>query len=134
MKKLYFTHCCAKKDDSLKGSGKKVSPVQLYQAIPTQRFMERCDEAGVNWAIFSDKYGLVFPQDRVEWCEKHPKKVKASEKKHLFKEAYTDLQQYDRIFFYYNPGRIHPLYLELVEEMRRKGVNIQEITHLHEIF
>ena len=134
MKKLYFTHCCAKKDDSLKGSGKKVSPMQLYQATPTQRFMERCVETDVGWAIFSDKYGFVFPQDRVEWYEKHPKTVSASEKKRLFNKAYADLQKYDTAIFYYNPGRIHPLYRELVDEMRKRGVRIREITHLHQIF
>ena len=134
MKRLYFTHCCAKKDDSLKGSGKKVSPMQLYQAAPTQRFMKRCVKVSVDWAIFSDKYGFVFPRERVEWYEKHPKTVTTSEKKQLFKVAYEDLHQYDRIFFYYNLGRIHPLYRELVEEMIRKGVNISEITHKREIF
>jgi hypothetical protein len=60
--------------------------------------------------------------------------VSAFEKKRLFDEAYVVLEKYDRIFFYYNPIRIHPLYRELVEEMRRKGVDIHEITHKREIF
>ncbi len=133
MKTFYFTHCCAKKDNSLKGTSKQVSPMQLYRATPTQRFMKRCAEKGVEWAIFSDKYGLVFPQDRVQWYEKHPKTVSELEKKRLFNQTYFQLKEYDRVFFYFNPGRIHPLYKELVEEMRKKGVNIFEITHLREI-
>jgi hypothetical protein len=133
-KTFYFTHCCAKKDESLKGLGKKVSPMQLYRATPTQRFMKRCIETDVDWAIFSDKYGFVFPQDRIQWYEKHPKTVIATEKKRLFDEAYLVLEKYDTAFFYYNPGRIHPLYQDLVEEMRKRNVNIRQITHLLEIF
>jgi len=72
LKVLFFTHCCAKKDDSLKGTGKKVLPLELYLATPTQRFMRRCIEMGVEWAIFSDKHAFVFPKDKIEWYEKPP--------------------------------------------------------------
>ena len=133
MKELYFTHCCAKKDDSLKNTRAKVSPLQLYQATPTQRFMNHCNDVGVEWAIFSDKYGFVFPNDQIQWYEKHPNTVTHSEKEKLFDDAFDVLRQYDRVYFYYNPGRIHPFYQELVYEMRRKGRVIQEITHLDEI-
>jgi hypothetical protein len=133
MKTLYFTHCCAKKDETLRGSGKKVLPILLYQAKPTQRFMKRCINAGVDWAIFSDKYGFVFPEDRIQWYEKHPKTVSASEKSRLFEEAYSVLKRYDKAVFYYNPGRIHPLYIQLVEKMRKNGINIGEMTHLQDI-
>ena len=130
---LFFTHCCAKKDGRLKNSDKRVSPLQLYQTAPTQRFMKRCIELGVEWAIFSDKYGFVFPHDQIQWYEKHPNTVTHSEKEKLFDDAFDVLRQYDRVYFYYNPGRIHPFYQELVYEMRRKGRAIQEITHLDEI-
>lgn len=133
MKELYFTHCCAKKDDSLKNTGAKVSPLQLYQATSTQRFMNHCNDVGVEWAIFSDKYGFVFPNDQIQWYGKHPNTVTHSEKEKLFDRAFDVLRQYDRVYFYYNPGRIHPFYQELVCEMRRKGRVIKEITHLDEI-
>ena len=60
-----------------------------------------------------------------------------AEREKLFDDAFDVpfdvLRQYDHIYFYYNPRRIHPFYQELVCEMRRKGRVIQEITHLHEI-
>jgi len=130
---LFFTHCCAKKDNRLKQSKKTVSPAQLYQALPTQRFIKRCAETGVEWAIFSDKYGFVFPNDRVQWYEKHPNTLTQSDKRKLFEDALLVLRQYDLVYFYYNPGRIHPIYQELVNDIRSKGKNVREITHLDDI-
>lgn len=133
MRTLYFTHCCAKKDDSLRGTGNKALPVELYRATPTQRFMKRCTRAGVEWAIFSDEYAFVFPDDRIAWYEKHPNTLTQVEKKKRFNEAFEVLKNYDLSYFYYNPGRIHPFYRELVDEMRRRGQSVQEITHLNDI-
>ena len=64
-KKLYFTHCCDKEDDKLKGTNKKVSPQELYQSPRIQGFIESCEEEGIEWAIFSDKHAFVFPNDRI---------------------------------------------------------------------
>jgi len=133
MKVLYFTHCCAKKDNSLKDTGKKVPPMGLYKATPTQRFMRKCTEAGVEWAIFSDNYAFVFPDDRIEWYDKPPRTLTYTEKKKLFNDAFETLKAYDLACFYYNPGRLHPVYRELINEMRRRGMNIKEITHLDDI-
>ena len=133
MRVLYFTHCCAKKDDSLKETGKRASPMELYKATPTQRFMRRCTEAEVEWAIFSDKYAFVFPDDRIEWYEKHPSTLIDIEKRKLLDHAFEVLKNYDLVCFYYNPGRLHQFYRELVDEMRRRGRKIREITHLDNI-
>lgn len=133
MRVLYFTHCCAKKDDSLKDTGKRVSPMELYKATPTQRFMRKCIETGVEWAIFSDMYAFVFPDDRIAWYEKHPSTLTHTEKRKLFNDAFDVLKDYDLAYFYYNPGRLHPFYRELVDEMRRRGKKIREITHLDDI-
>ena len=66
MRRIYVTHCSAKKDDSLKNTGKKVTPDKLYTATPTQRFMNKCKEKRTNWAIFSDKYSIWFPSEEHE--------------------------------------------------------------------
>ena len=133
MRVLYFTHCCAKKDDSLKDTGKKVPLRELYKATPTQRFMRKCTEARVEWAIFSDRYAFVFPDDRIAWYEKHPRTLTYVEKRRLFDGAFKVLEGYDEAYFYYNPGRLHSFYRELVSEMRKRGRNIREITHLSDI-
>lgn len=133
MRTLYFTHCCARKNVSLQNAEIRVPPLQLYQATPTQRFMKRCIEAEVDWAIFSDKYAFVFPNDKIQWYEKPPGSLTPDEKMKLFDKAFKVLQEYDRTCFYYNPGRIHPFYLELVHEMRRRGRDMREITHLDDV-
>lgn len=133
MRTLYFTHCCHKKLDDLKNTGQRVPPMQLYIATPTQRFMKQCRKQRVEWAIFSDKYGFVFPDQRIEWYDKPPGFVTLDEKKALFQSAFNTLTRYDLAHFYYNPGRIHPLYLEMVDEMRRRGKNIEDITYLSQI-
>ena len=133
MNVLYFTHCCAKKNDSLKGTGKKVPPMELYKATPTQRFMRKCNEAEVEWAIFSDKYAFVFPDNRIAWYEKPPSTLTYTEKKKLFNDAFETLKAYNIAYFYYNSGRLHPVYRELINEMCRRGMDIREITHLDNI-
>jgi hypothetical protein len=49
--RIYVTHCSAKKDNSLKNTGKKVTPDKLYTATPLQRFMNKCKKRKVHWAI-----------------------------------------------------------------------------------
>ena len=65
--RIYLTHCCQKKDNTLRGTGKKVPPDKLYTATPTRRFMARCKECDVPWAIFSDHYGVWFAEEEHEW-------------------------------------------------------------------
>jgi len=133
LKVLYFTHCCAKKDDSLKGTERRFSPLELYLATPTQRFMRRCMKIGVEWAIFSDKYAFVFYRDRIEWYEKDPNTLSPAEKKGLFSKACRVLKNYDLAYFYFNPSRLHPVYRQLIKVMKKKGINIQDMTHLNDI-
>jgi len=130
--KIYITHCSAKKDFSLKNNSRKVTPDKLYTATPTQRFMKKCKEKNLNWAIFSDLYGIWFPQIRHEWYEKNPDKVTEQEFKNLLNNFNQELQNYDEIWFYYNPGRLHPLYKRLLKETKLKD-RIRRFTHLKEI-
>jgi len=132
MRIIYLTHCCAKKDDSLRGSRKKVTPDKLYQSTPIQRFINECKKKGVEWAIFSDKYGVVFPNQEIEWYDKHPSKVTDEEFKELLKDFDQKLAAYDEIWFYYNPGRFHRLYERLLNESKLRD-RIRLFTHIKEI-
>lgn len=132
-RRIYITHCSAKKDDSFRGTNKKVTPDKIYTATPLQRFVKRCKEQGVDWAIFSDKYGVVFPDDKIEWYNKHPSKVTPDEFKTLVNNFVQQLSKYDEIWFYHNPGRIHPLYKKLVDEVKKKEIKVKLFTHLSEI-
>ncbi len=130
--RIYITHCSAKKDELLKDTGKKVTPDRLYTATPSQRFMRRCKEKGVKWAIFSDFYGVWFPNREHKWYEKPPDTVTEKEFKNLINDFGQKLKRYDEIWFYYNPGRFHPLYKKLLRETRLKD-KIRRFTHIVEI-
>lgn len=130
--RIFLTHCCAKKDDTLQNSSVKVTPDKLYRAMPTKRFMEQCKWRKVNWAIFSDKYGVWFPEETHEWYEKDPDTVTPTEYKRLIENFEQRLDKYDEIWFYHNPGRFHPLYERLLKDVRVKG-KITLFTHKNEI-
>ena len=130
--RIYITHCSAKKDDSLKGTGKKVAPDKLYTSIRIQQFIKKCKEKNAQWAIFSDKYGIWFPYEKHEWYDKHPNTVSEEEFKRLVRDFEKKLRDYDEIYFYYNPGRFHSLYKRLLKEVKVKN-KIILFSHIDEI-
>jgi hypothetical protein len=128
---IYLTHCCAKKDDSLKG--KKVTPDRLYISTTIQRFINECKKKGVEWAIFSDKYDVVFSNQEIEWYDKHPSKVTDEDFKKLLKNFDQKLASYDEIWFYYrNRRRLHPLYKRLLSESKLRD-RIRPFHHIEKI-
>jgi hypothetical protein len=116
-KRIYVTHCSARKDDSLKGKG-KVSPFALYTSSRIRAFMTRCIARKVQWAIFPDKYGLWFPHEMHEWYEKSPYEVTEPEFQALLAEFDRRLEDYAEIVFYVNLARLHSLYKRLLKETR----------------
>jgi len=131
--RIYVTHCSAKKDNSLKDTGERVTPDKLYKSSPIQRFMNTCKARKVHWAIFSDKYGVWFPHEKHEWYEKSPDTVSEHEFQVLVRDFEEKLGDYDEIHFYHNPGRFHRLYRRLMNEVKVKGETIL-FSHKDEIF
>ena len=132
VKRIYTTHCSAKKDDAFKYSKARTTPDKLYTATPTQRFINECKNKGVRWAIFSDKYGVWFSDILHEWYEKDPNKVTETEFNQLLKEFDQSLDQFNEIYFYHNPGRFHRLYKKLLRKSELKN-RIKLFAHLNEI-
>jgi hypothetical protein len=130
--KIYITHCSAKKDNSLRNTGKKVTSERLYRAKPTQRFMNKCKERQVEWAIFSDLHGVWFPDAEHEWYEKDPNTVTEQEFRGLVSDFDQKLLKFDEIWFYHNPGRFHPLYKRLLQETKLKN-KVKLFTHIRDI-
>jgi hypothetical protein len=130
--RIYMTHCSAKKDASLKGTNNEVTPDRLCTATPLQRFVNKCREKEVQWAVFSTKHGVWFPHEKHKWYEKDPGTVSESEFKELLKSFQEKLGNYEEICFYHNPGRFHSLYKKLVKEAKVRG-RILMFTHLSEI-
>lgn len=133
MKRIYVTHCCARKDDSLENTGEKATPDRLYVSKPVQSFIQKCKNNKVDWAIFSDKYGIVFPWSKIEWYDKHPSKVSSKEFQLLLDDFIQQLSDYDEVWFYHNPKRFHPLYRELLEKARIRGLEVVSFTRLSQI-
>ena len=131
-RKIYLTHCSAKKNLVFKDTKTKVTSDKLYTATPTQRFINECKIKGVNWAIFSDKYGIWFSNDLHEWYDKNPNRITEDEFNRLVREFDRSLRRFNEIYFYHNPGRFHKLYKRLLKssELRAK---IKLVTHLNEI-
>ena len=130
--KIYLTHCSAKKDARLRTSGVSVTPDKLYTATQTQRFMERCKARRVEWAIFSDRYGIWFPHVVHGWYEKDPATVTEAEFRALVRNFDQSLSKYHEILFYRHPGRFHPMYRRLLNETRLGG-KLSLFSHLSEI-
>lgn len=133
MNRIYVTHCSAKKDEALRFSDDLVPPDVLYTATPLRRFADRCREAGVAWAISSDKYGVVFPHERIVWYDKDPATVTYEEFAILVENFARRLSAYDEVWFYHNPGRFHSLYRRLLEKARSQGLKVYLFSHLSEI-
>ncbi|MHC5053103.1 MAG: hypothetical protein ACYTKD_00120 [Planctomycetota bacterium] len=112
---ICITHCSGEKDDSLKGTRRAVVPDGLYTSERFRNFVRACRYAGVAWAVLSDMYGVWFPGERREWYEKAPEDVTEPELRALVEDFDATLAGFDRILFYYEPGRLHPLYRRIVE-------------------
>ena len=130
MKRIYLTYCSARKNLSLRGIKRRVTPDKLYTSTRAQRFMKTCIQKDVNWAIFSDKYGVWFKNEKKSWYEKGPESVTDEEFHNLVIDFDRKLINYDEIWFYYNPGRFHKLYRKL---LNRTNLKVKKFTHLSEI-
>ncbi len=73
-----------------------------------------------------------FPDIEHEWYEKDPGTVTEKEFKDLVNDFDKKLKGYKEIWFYYNPGRFHPLYKRLLKETRLKE-RVKLFTHISEI-
>jgi len=74
-----------------------------------------------------------FLGSKIEWYDKHPNSVTPDEFQYLVENFVGRLSEYDEIWFYHNPGRFHPLYKRLVEEARKRGLEVILFSHISEI-
>jgi hypothetical protein len=124
MKTIYVTHCSRDKNPEYEISGNDTTPDILYASRNLQKFIAWCRRENQSWAIFSDKYGVVFNDERIQWYNKPPDTVNADEFDHLLTSFTTRLSGFERIIFYHRPGETHPLFLKIVQLGRERGMNI----------
>jgi len=118
--RIYITHCSAKKNEEVKRNNESTTPDNLYTSLRTQRFINRCKKERVNWAIFSDLYGVWFSNEKHKWYEKSPEKVNKEEIELLVENFDINLKKFDEIYFYHNPGRFHKTYITVLSKSRLK--------------
>jgi len=94
--------------------------------------MQKCKSRRVLWAIFSDLYGILFPNQKRGWYEKAPNSVSESEFKALARDFDRRLRPYEEILFYHHPARFHRLYKRLIKESKLRS-RITPFTRLHDI-
>jgi len=103
----------------LKDTGIEVTPDVLYVSNRIRAFMRVCKDRNVLWAIFSDRYGIWFSEEKHRWYEKSPDDVTESEFQALLKNFDLRLQEYDEIIFYRpSPIYFHSLYRRLLNESK----------------
>ena len=112
---IYITHCSGEKDDALRGTGRAVTPDELYTSARFVSFARACRKASVKWAVLSDKYGVWFADDTREWYEKAPEDVTEAEFRSLVEDFDAKLAAFERILFYHEPDRLHALYRRIIE-------------------
>ncbi len=128
MKRIYLTHCSREKDAELEKSGEETTPDRLYTSESLQRFIRFCEKMEFEWAIFSDQYGVVFPDELISWYSKPPAEVTAEEFEQLLQSFTARLAGYDEIFFLHRKGETHPLFKRIVELSRNAGLPVVEFS------
>lgn len=124
MNSIYVTHCSRDKNPEYEISGNDTTPDILYTSLNFQKFIAWCRKKDHTWAVFSDKYGVVFDDELIHWYNKPPDTVTAEEFDHLLTSFTTRLAGFEQIIFYHRPGETHPLFLQIVRLGRERGMNI----------
>ena len=128
MKSIYVTHCSRDKDPRIEKSGEKVSPERLYTSEGLQRFIRFCKMNRYDWAVFSDHYGVVFPEEKINWYSKPPDTVTEVEFSELLRSFTTRLAEFDEIWFQHRPGENHPVFKRIIEKALEQGMKVHEFT------
>lgn len=113
---IYITYCCKAKNYISQDF--EVLPSELYISPRIQSFINFCDKRNFYWAIFSDMYGLIYNNERLRWYDKAPDVVTSVEYDRLLTLTLQKLTDFEIVFFYYQQKSFHPLYQQLVEDIK----------------
>lgn len=116
---IYITYCSKQKSGCKSEGSKLFLPSELYISSRVQSFIHYCKKHKYTWAIFSDYYGLVFENDKIEWYDKSPELVTSKEYDDLLANSLYKLREYSNIFFFYNIQTFHPIYKRFVKDLER---------------
>jgi len=111
---IYLTHCSKNKSLLAKKSGEKMTPNQLYTDPGLQAFIRRCREVNSPYAILSDVFGVIFPDEKHEYYEKPPSTVTPEEEIKITENFHIRLSAFDEIRFYVRKETFHPFYERII--------------------
>jgi len=77
--KILFVTSCSK----TKTEKEKAIPKEFYVSKRNIKFYDMCEKLNLLYAIQSDKYGLLFSNEEVEYYDIHPSKLTIEDKKLL---------------------------------------------------
>ena len=128
MKRIYITHCSREKDPALEASGEVATPEKLYTSPALQAFIRFCKARGYDWAILSDRYGVVFADEPIRWYSKPPDTVTDEEFSELLRSFTTRLAGFDEILFQHRPGETHPVFKRIIQKALEQGMKVKEFS------
>lgn len=114
-----MTYCSKHKVENTAGGSNLFFPSQLYTSRRVQAFVRFCESHGYTWAIFSDQYGLVSDNEKIEWYNKPPNGVTDEEYESLLRDTIIKLNGYDDVIFFYEYPTFHPLYRKLTNDLKQ---------------
>lgn len=111
---LWTTRCSATK------SCKKGTPLEMYDSYLNRHFYRFVLQKGLPYAVLSDKYGLHFSGEKLDYYDIHPTRLSTKEKILLGEKIRRKAQScgYDRIVFYNNSPLMSKPYFEMLSNSR----------------
>ncbi len=98
---VYCTACCKKKRDDLR----KLTSIERYISGRIIRVYKKSGDDKVGFRIFSGKYGLLRPVEKILWYDEKLDSGKISKMTELLKKQILRQKISQIVFFTYNPKR-----------------------------
>ena len=123
-KHLFFTHCSKSKNPHYKETMELTTPDILYTSDRIKSFFDHVKTNSFDWAIFSDKYGFVFPETLIQWYDLSPDEIDKKEVEMLLDKSLSGLKKYDKIIYCPGAKPLHRTYKYLIKIMKSNGLDV----------
>lgn len=121
---LFVTRCCGVKSNLKQGSAN-----EIYISPINQKFYSFMENKKYPYATLSDKYGLIYPKDRINNYDLSPSQLTEEDKENLTKKVIEQLgNSYDTLIFYNSSPLMSIFYLKI---LRKTGLKLYFISNLN---
>lgn len=122
--RLHITHCSESKNPDFRNTNDSTTPDVMYISDRIKSFFRDVKGSDLPWAIFSDKYGFVFPATKIQWYDLSPDAVTDADIDQFVDEACDKLSKYEKIVYYADEKPIHRTYQQLINAMKSRGLPV----------